>query len=744
MRRKQTHVTTDNIMAPPSRRQVLVGLGALVLAIGFKGGIAHAAAEEGAAPPFEPNAFIRVGADGRVTVISSYLEMGQGTFTGLCTMAADELDIGLDKVQIEPAPADVKLYVNPVLAKLGIPVQGTGGSSAMAGAWFQMRQAAATARAMLVAAAAKKCHVEANELSVEDGVVLHSASGRQVSYGELTALAAREPVPADVAVKSPQAFRLIGRSGTKRVDIPSKVNGSAIYTQDIKLPGMLVAVIAHPPKLWGKVAHVDASKAKAIPGVVAVVEVPGDDKVQGGVAVLARNTWVARQGRDALDITWDNSGALQLGSDEITQQFRALAQKDGIVAADRGEILADVPAGGKQIDAVYEQPYLAHAPMEPMNCLIRWQDDRCDIWNGEQFPTFDQTGVAEELGLQPAQVFITQLYAGGSFGRRANPHSDYVREAARIVRAAAAQGLNVPVKLVWMREDDMRAAQYRPLTVHQVRLVLDASGKLVSWHQRIVGQSFLPLPTPDAADDALSEGAADMPYDIPNFRVEQHHPDHVAVPTQWLRSVGHTHTAVVCETLLDEAARATGQDPYHFRLAMLQNSPRSHAVLAMLAEKSGWEQPLNAGAPGTKRGRGMALQVSFGTFVAQVAEVTIQSDGTFSVDRMICVVDCGAVINPDIVTSQMEGGIGFGLSFLRQTITLVAGEVQQGNFNAYPVLRMNAMPPVEVYIMPSQEAPTGVGEPGVPPATPAVLNALAAATGMTIRSLPLGDMVRLT
>jgi isoquinoline 1-oxidoreductase beta subunit len=728
-----------------SRRRFLAGMSALTLAVGFRGGLAVAAtldpAKNATQFSFEPNAFIRVDAQGSVTVIAEYLEMGQGTFTGLATLAADELDVPLDKVSVEAAPADVKKYANPMFASFGWTLQATGGSTAMAGAWKQMREAAAAARLMLLGAAAKQWKVDPATLHVENGVIVHAASGRRAGYGQFVAAAAREPLPAKVTVKQPADFKLIGKRDTKRVDIPAKVNGSAIYTQDIKVPGMLVAVIAHPPRLGGKVRHVDASKAKAIRGVVAVVQVPGDDEVQGGVAVLAHNTWIARQGRDALAITWDDSHAFALSSTDIFSQFRTLADQPGNVAEQRGKVLTAAPEGGKYIEAVYEQPYLAHAPMEPMNCLIQLQGDRCEIWNGEQWHTADQAMAAKELGLKPEQVTIHQLYAGGSFGRRANPHSDFVREAARVVRAAHAQGVDAPVKLVWMREDDMRAGYYRPLTVHKVRVAVDKAGALVSWNHDVVGQSFMQLPKPDSIDPVLVEGAADIPYAIPNFRVAQHKAK-LPVQTQWMRSVGHTHSAFVGETMMDEAARAAGKDPYAFRHALLANMPRHRGVLELVAQKAGWSTPLKPGPQGTRRGRGIALQLAFGTYVAQVAEVTVQPDGAFTVDRVVCAVDCGMVVNPDIVTTQVEGGIGFGLTFLRTAITFDKGHVRQGNFNDYPVLRMSGMPLVEVHIVPSKEAPTGIGEPGVPPAAPAVANALAAATGATIRTLPLGDSLR--
>lgn len=729
-------------IASPSRRSFLGNLAALTLAVGFGGEIAVAASVNPATArvPFEPNAFIRIGADGIVSVVSEYLEMGQGTFTGVATLAAEELDIGLDKVRVVPASADAKRYVNPMFAKMGWAIQATGGSTAMTGSWTVMREAAASARAMLLSAAARKWKVDPSSLRVEDGTIIHAASGRRAGYGQFVADAAREPVPSKVAVKQRADFRLIGKRDTRRVDIPAKVDGSAIYTQDVKLPGMLVAVIAHPPRMWGKVRHVDASKAKAIPGVVAVVQVPGDDNLQGGVAVLARNTWVARQGRDALKITWDDTHALAVGSADIAQRYRAALDKPGVVALTRGEVASEAPSGGKFIDAVYEQPYLSHAPMEPLNCVVHLHADRCEIWNGEQWHTGDQVIVAKEVGLKPEQVTINQLYAGGSFGRRANPVSDYVCEAARIARVARAQGIDAPIKLVWMREDDMRAGFYRPATIHRVRLAVDKSGSLVSWNQDVVGQSFF-APLPSGVDPTLVEGSADIPYDIPNVKVTQHI-QKLAVKTQWMRSVGHTHAAFVGETMMDEAARVAGKDPYTFRRALLAKQLRHRGVLDLVAQKAGWSTPLRAGAPGTKRGRGIALQFAFGTYVAQVAEVTVLQDGTFTVDRIVCAVDCGSVVNPDIVASQVEGGIGFGLTFLRAAITLENGRVQQGNFNDYPVLRMNGMPRVEVHTVPSQEAPSGIGEPGVPPAAPAVANALTAATGTTFRSLPMRGTLR--
>jgi isoquinoline 1-oxidoreductase beta subunit len=724
-----------------SRRAFLEGTTALTLAVGLGSRVVNAAEIAPDAAALAPNGFIRVDAKGVVTVISSYLEMGQGTFTGLATLAAEELDVEVASIRVVPAAADTALYFNPVWVKRGWKVQGTGGSTAMAGAWGQMREAAATARAMLLAAAAQVWNVDAARLKVENGEVFDAGTGRRADYGRFVALAAKLPVPSKVEVKSADAFRVIGDRTVQRLDVPAKVNGTAVYTQDMKLPGMLVAVVAHPARVWAKIGEVDASAALAIPGVVAVVQVPGNNDVQSAVAVLASNTWVARKGRDALKIRWDTEGVPAPDSQQITNSFIKLTQGTGLTAVERGEVLNKAPTGGHLIEAVYEQPYLAHAPMEPMNCLIHLQDDGCDVWNGEQWYTADQAAVAKATGLDSSKVRLHQLYAGGSFGRRANPRADFVQEAARIAAAARKQGVNAPIKMVWMREDDTRGMQYRPLTVHRIRAVLDASGKLVSWHHHVAGQSFTPSNDPKKVDAALLEGVANLAYEVPNLKVEQHNPQDIAVPVQWMRSVGHTHSGFAVETLIDELAALNAQDPLAFRLAMLKPEAREIGVLQRVADMAGWSSPLASGAAGTRRARGIAVRQSFGTYVAQIAEVTVYPDHSFSVDRIFCAVDCGWVINPNNVETQLQSGIGFGLSFLRQAIVLKQGEIQQSNFHDYPVLRMNGMPRVEVAIIESRDPPTGIGEPGVPPTAPAVVNALAAATGIRVRRLPLGDQL---
>lgn len=680
-----------------------------------------------AAVNFEPNAFLRIGTDNSVTVISKHLEMGQGTYTGLATILAEELDADWQQVRVEGAPADAKRYNNLFWG----PAQGTGGSTAMANSWEQMRKAGAAGRAMLVAAAAKRWQVSAADIVVRDGVLSHSASGRKASFGQLAEAAAQESVPAEVQLKDPKDFRLIGKQA-KRKDSSAKTNGTAKFTQDVFLPGMLVAVVAHPPQFGAKVKSFDASRAKAVKGVVEVVQIPT------GVAVLARDTWSARKGRDALSVVWDDSAAFKLGSAEILARYKEMAKKPGLVAKQTGDAAQAFAGAAKVISAAYDFPYLAHAAMEPMNCVVKLAADGCEVWNGEQLHTGDQYGLAHVLGLQPEQVKINMLYAGGSFGRRACKDSDYVIEAAQIAKAI---GGKAPVKLVWLREDDMRGGYYRPLFHHALEAAVDGSGKLTGWRHRLVGQSivigspFEKMLVKDGIDGVSVEGAANLPYAIPNLTVDLHTPTDIGVPVLWWRSVGSSHTAYSTETFFDEVAAATGKDPVALRLEMLANHPRHAGVLKLAADKAGWGQPLKAKA-GERRGRGVAVHESFNSYVAHVAEVTVKKDGSVKVDRIVSAVDCGTAINPDNIRSQVEGGIGFALSSLYEEITLKDGRVEQGNFDGFPLLRIGDMPKVEVHIVPSSAAPTGIGEPGVPPLAPAVANAIAAATGKRLRKLP--------
>lgn len=715
-----------------SRRHFLQGSAGLTLGF-FLPGLAAAAdasakAGTSATAGFEPNAFLRIGTDNTVTVIAKHLEMGQGTHTGLATIVAEELDADWQSVKVEGAPADARRYNNLAWG----PAQGTGGSSAIANSWEQLRQAGATGRAMLVAAAARRWQVGAAEIVVRDGVVNHPPSGRKASFGELAADAAREKVPTAVRLKDPAEFRLIGRQASRR-DSKAKTDGSARFTQDVFLPGMLVAVIAHPPTFGATVKSFDAGKAKAVKGVVDVVRIPQ------GVAVLASDTWSAKLGRDALSVDWDESAAFKLGTDEILARYQALAKTPGAVATQVGEFDKARAGAARVVSAAYDFPYLAHAAMEPMNCVIRLGADGCEVWNGEQMQTVDQHALAPLFGLRPEQVKINMLFAGGSFGRRASKDSDYIMEAAQIVKAIDGKA---PVKLVWLREDDMRGGYYRPLFHHALDAAIDGQGRLVGWRHRLVGQSIL-AGSPFAGMvkngiDAVSvEGASTLPYAIPNLQVELHTPTDIPVPVLWWRSVGSSHTAFSTEAFLDEVSAAMGQDPLALRLQLLAGHPRHAAVLKLAADKGGWGTPLEAQA-GERRGRGIAVHESFKSIVAHVAEVTVARDGSLKVDRVVCAVDCGTVVNPDNVRSQLEGSVGFALgAMLHEAITLKDGRVEQGNFDTFPLLRINEMPRVEVHMVPSNAAPTGIGEPGVPSVAPAVANAIAAATGKRLRRLPI-------
>ena len=712
-----------------SRRDFLKASTALLLGVHFP----QALAESGpgktvgafATKPFEPNAFVRIGADNTVTVMVKHLEMGQGTYTGLPTLVAEELDADWSQMRAVGAPANAKLYNNLFWGE----AQGTGGSTALANSYEQLRKAGASARAMLVAAAAEKWKADPKEIRVSKGVV--SWRDRKATFGQLAADAANQKVPENVPLKDPKDFVLIGKPA-RRTDARAKSNGSAQFTQDVKLPGMLTAVVLHPPRFGGKLKSFDDSKAKTVPGVRRVVAF--STPVTNGVAVLAADYWTAKNGRDALTAEWDESNAVRLSSSEILDRYKKLAATPGTSARREGD--ADKALGGaaKVLEAAYEFPYLAHAAMEPMNCVVRLGDGGCEVWNGEQFQTGDQHALAKLLGVPPEKVTLHQLYAGGGFGRRANPLSDYVLEAAAIAKALDGK---IPVKLVWGREDDMRAGFYRPMYYHTLKAGLDEKGNIVAWKHVIVGQSILAgtafesMMVKDGVDATSVEGANTLPYAIPNLSVELHSPK-TGVPVQWWRSVGSTHTAFATECFLDEIARETKKDPFELRRSLLAKHPRHKGVLEAAAQKAGWGKP-----PAKGRARGIAVHESFNTFVAQVVELSKQKDG-LKVEKVVCAVDCGVAVNPNIIAMQMESGIGYGLSAaLTGAITLKEGLVEQSNFHDYPVLRMSQMPPVETVIVQSTEKPTGVGEPSTPVIAPALANAIAAMHGKPVRTLPL-------
>jgi isoquinoline 1-oxidoreductase beta subunit len=671
--------------------------------------------------------FLRIAPDNTVTVISKHLEAGQGVWTGLPAIVAEELDASWEQMRVESAPAKVPMYGN---LAMGGTVQLTGGSTAVANSWQQLREAGATARAMLVAAAAKAWGVPAGEIKVSEGVVSHAGAGRKATFGELAGPAAKEPVPKQVTLKDPGTFKIIGREKLPRLDARAKSTGKQQFAIDVMLPGMMTAVVMRPPRFGAKVISFDAGKAKAVPGVVDVVQIPR------GVAVVGRDMWSARKGREALSVTWDESAAEKRGTAELMKQYRALARgKEAVTVVQAGDVEAALAHAAKRLEGEFEFPYLAHAPMEPLTAVCSLSPDKCEIWAGCQFHTVDQANAAAAVGLKPEQVTINTVAAGGTFGRRANPESDYISEVASIAKAT---GGKYPVRLIWTREDDITGGRYRPLNYHHITAAVGKDGK-VAFRQRVVGQSIL-IGTPfeammvkNGVDPTAAGGSAAEQYDLADAHISWSQP-RVGVPVLWWRSVENTHMAFSKEVMIDELAHAAGKDPVAFRLALLGKHPRHIGALKLAAEKAGWDAPF----PKEKgRGRGVAVHESFGTVVAQVAEVTVKGD-KITVDRVVCAVDCGIAVTPDVVKAQMQSGIGYGLSAaLYGKITLTDGRVDQTNFHQYQVLRINDMPRViEVHIVPSTNPPSGVGEPGTPPIAPAVANAVRAATGIRLRTLP--------
>ena len=674
---------------------------------------------KGAKKVFAPNPFLRIGSDDSVTIIVGKSEMGQGVYTSMPMLVADELEADWAKVKVEQSAVDAA-YNHTVF---GMMI--TGGSTSVASEWERQRKAGAMARMMLIAAAAQTWKVDPQSCRAERGYVIHQSSDRRLSFGALANSAASVPPPTEVPLKEPSQFKLIGKP-TRRLDTPPKLNGSAQFGLDAKVPGMLTAVIARPPVFGAKPAQIKDEKAKAVPGVKAVIP------VQAGVAVVANGFWPAKLGRDALEIEWNEGPNAGISTAGLREQFAALAKTPGLAARKEGDAGTALQNAAKKIEAVYEVPYLAHAMMEPLNCLVDLRSDRCEIWTGTQLQTLDRAAAAKVAGLAPEQVQIHTTLLGGGFGRRANPTSDFIVEAVEVAKAVRA-----PVKVVWTREDDIRGGWYRPMWYDRVAAGLDAYGNPVAWTHTIVGQSIMAGTLFEAfikngIDASSVEGAAELPYAIPNVLVDLHSPK-VGVPVQWWRSVGHSHTGFVVESFIDELAHAAGKDPYDFRHTLLAKEPRYLGVLWLAANKANWKTPVTK-----PRSRGIAVHYSFDTYVAQVAEVSVADDGTVRVHRIVCAVDCGQVVNPDTVAAQIEGGVIYALTAaLKDEITLDRGRVQQRNFHDYPMLRINEAPEIEVHIVPSREKPTGVGEPGVPPTAAAVCNAIFAATGKRVRKLPI-------
>jgi isoquinoline 1-oxidoreductase beta subunit len=700
------------------KTSALIG-GGLVLGISLplRGSLAQPAGQQAA--PLMPNAFVRIGTDDTVTIIVNHSEMGQGVYTSLPMLVAEELEADWTKIRVEAAP------VAPAYNHTAFGMQMTGGSTSVWSEYDRLRMVGAAAREMLIAAAAETWKVDKKTCRAENGMVVHT-SGKKLAFGQVADKAAAMPVPKDVKLKDLKLYKIIGKP-MKRLDTPIKVNGKAMFGLDVSIPNMLTAVVARPPVFGGKVVSVNAIKAKALPGVVDVVQVPS------GVAVLATGFWQAKQGRDALEVTWDDGPNAKISTAGLREQYANLAKTPGTVAAKKGDADAALAKAAKKFSAEYEVPYLAHATMEPLNCTVDLRPDRCEIWVGTQFQTVDRAAAAAVAGLKPEQVKINTLYLGGGFGRRANPAADFVTEAVHVAKAA-----KVPVKVIWTREDDTKGGYYRPMWYDRIAAGIDAKGNPVAWKHTIVGQSIV-AGTPfekalakDGIDHTSVEGAADLPYTVPNIFVDLHSPK-TGVPVLWWRSVGHSHTAFVVETFIDELAAAAKKDPYEYRKKLLAKHPRHLGVLKLAAEKAGWGKPLPTG-----RGRGIAVHESFGSYVAEVAEVSVSPKGEVRVHKVVCAVDCGKYVNPDTIKAQMESGVAFGLSAaLHSEITFKDGRVEQGNFNDYQILRLNEMPAVEVHIVQSKEKPGGIGEPGVPPIAPAVCNGVATLTGKRVRRLPI-------
>ena len=717
------HAANRLLAAGTSRRDFLktsaVATGGLVIAFHVPGAKRLAASGIAPAGPFAPNAFLRIGEDDSVIVLLAHSEMGQGIWTSLPMLIAEELECDWSSIRVEHAPAAAEY------AHTAFGIQATGGSTTTWSEFERYRQAGATARTMLVQAAADRFGVPVSDCRVEDGVVI--AGGSRARFGELAEAAAKLTPPESVTLKDPGEWSVIGRP-TRRLDTPEKITGRAKFGMDVQFDGLLTAVVERSPSFGGEVDSFDASAAKAVPGVRQVVQVPS------GVAVVADHFWAAEQGRKALTVEWKPGPAAGLDSEDMIAEWRDLTLTPGTTAAEAGDAAGALAAAAQKIEASYSFPYLAHATMEPLNCTVKIGPDGCDIWTGTQFQGPDQMAAAAITGLKPEQVRIHTTFLGGGFGRRANPASDFVAEAVHVAKAAGA-----PVKTVWTREDDTRGGYFRPAFVHRARLGLGADGMPVAWDHDMAGQSivagtfFEAMIPENGVDPSSTEGLADSPYmaEIPNYRIGVHTPT-PGVPVLWWRSVGHTHTAFVAETMIDEAAHAAGRDPVDYRRALLASHPRHLGVLNLAAQKSGWGTPLPSG-----RARGIAVHESFGSFVAEVAEVSLESD-QIRVHRVTCAIDCGIAVNPETIRAQVEGAVAYGLgAALHSAITLKDGRVRESNFDAYRVLRQAEMPAVDVHIVPSKEPPGGVGEPGTPPIAPAVANAVFVLTGQRIRDLPL-------
>jgi isoquinoline 1-oxidoreductase beta subunit len=674
-----------------------------------------------AAKILPPNAFIRIDPNNAVTFIVPRVEMVQGTYTSLPMLIAEELEVELSQIHVEHAPPDPNLYSDPILGE-----QATGGSTSIRGAFDPLRRVGATARTMLIAAAAKRWRVGAASCRAERGEVVHVPTGRKLSYGAVAEAAAALRVPIEVKLKDPKDWMLIG-TPAKRLDSPDKVHGRAQFGIDVKIPGMKVATVAACPVFGGKLANVDDSKARAVNGVRQVV------RLDNAVAVVADHMGAAKKGLAALDITWDNGPNASLSSADIVRQLADASQRNGLVAEKRGDADKAIAAAAKRLEAVYELPFLAHATMEPMNCTVHVRKDGCDVWVSTQVPVRAQVAAAQATGLPQDKVQIHNQFLGGGFGRRLDV--DFVAQAAQIAKQADG-----PVKVIWSREEDTQHDVYRPYYYDRVAAGLDEHGAPVAFKHRITGSfvaaRWAPRVLKNGLDPDAGEAAAG-PYTFPNLLVDCVRQEPPGLVTGWWRGVGPTHNCFVVESFVDELAAAAGKDAVEYRRALLENAPRARAVLDLAAQQAGWGRPLAKG-----QGRGVAVLNAFGSYLVQIAEVTVGADGNVKVDRVVSAVDCGLIVNPDTVKAEIEGGIIFGITAaLYGNITIENGRVQQANFDTYRPLRINEVPVIDVHLVSSTQAPGGIGEPGTATIAPAVTNAIFAATGKRLRKLPVDPAI---
>jgi isoquinoline 1-oxidoreductase beta subunit len=702
--------------------------GGLLLQVAIPGARAR---DSAAATAWEASAVLRIAGDGKVTMTMPYVEMGQGTYTSIPMLIAEELELDLKDVILEHAPADDKRYVNPALG-----FQVTGGSTTIRAAWLPMRQAGAAARMLLVQAAAAQWQVDPSACRAQQGTVIHAASGRRLRYGELAAAAAALPLPAPEAIvlKQPGDFRLIGKAA-RRLDTPGKLNGSAQYGMDVRLPGLKVAALAISPAHGGRLAGLDEAAALKVPGVRQVV------RLDDCAAVVADNYGAAQKGLALLALRWDDGPNARLSTADIVADMARAAQQASAKVRSEGEPEQALARASRVLEATYELPFLAHAAMEPMNCTVHVQADRCEVWTGTQVLTRARAAAARVTGLPEDKVIVHNFLLGGGFGRRLE--TDGVERAVRIARE-----VKHPVKVIWSREEDIQHDMYRPYFYDTVRAGVDEQGMPVAWFHHLTGSSvlgrFLPPAFNNGFDPETVDGAEAPPYAFKAIRVDytRHEPPHI--PTAFWRGVGPTHNVFVVESFVDELAAAAKADPLAYRLAMLRQNPRAEAVLKLAAQKAGWQGPRPAGAGKAMAGRGLSVQFAFGTYMAMVVDAQVE-DGEVRVRRVVCALDCGMVVNPDTVRAQVESAVVFGISgALWGDITFRNGRVEQSNFHDYRVLRMHETPVIETHIVASNEAPGGMGEPGTSALMPALANAIFAATGKRIRKLPIATALQAT